>query len=62
MYHPKTTGELFEILWDLQHYAELQGLPRLSEALADAGIVFAMDRRQLEAAELCEAEAKPKEI
>ena len=36
MYFPKDINELKSILEDLQRYAELEGMLRLSESLADA--------------------------
>lgn len=45
MYHPQTVPELFDILRDLQHYAQLQGLPELSETLADALLIFAQEEQ-----------------
>ena len=49
MYFPKNTEELKTILEDLQHFARLEGMHRLSESLADAR--FEISRNQTDGGE-----------
>lgn len=59
MYHPKSRSEMFDILEDLQHYAEIHGFPVLSETLADAAVILALEEKQLSRAKVSANEIAP---
>ncbi len=47
MYLPNSLGQFYDILSDLQHYSEIEGLPDLAETLADAKVQLAEAQMQI---------------
>lgn len=46
MYLPEDNHQLFDILRELQHYAEAEGMAELSEVLMDATVLAVSEARE----------------
>lgn len=46
MYQPQTRAEMFQILTELQTYAEVEGMADLSESLADAATILCLEAKR----------------